>query len=110
MTTTERTEADVVAAIEEAAGELRTGNPGLTREQAFVRVLAERRDLRHELAEARQRDRTPALDGNAMRFGDAMLGPLSNRLRQQKPHLTETAANVAVLRSQPVLRELLYGR
>jgi hypothetical protein len=99
--------------IEAAARLLRRDNPTLTRSQAFTQVLNGNAGLRHRLAEARQADRTPPVDpvdASCQRFADAALGLLSYRLRQQQPHLTEAAANVEVLRSQPVLRELLRGR
>jgi hypothetical protein len=109
-TTTEQTEAAVVARIEERATALRAANPKLTKEQAFTQVLTTNAELRAALAQARCADRTPPpVDDAVQRFAHDGLTFLAYLIRQEQPQLSEAQAYVAAMERSPTLVGFLRG-
>ncbi len=112
-TTTKENETAVIRKIDEVADELRTHDPRLGRAQAFTQVINTRRDLRRELAEARQRDTNPPDDeftAAGQRIGKNLLEMQTYLLRKANPELTEAQATSRVLRQSPAICGLLSGR
>jgi hypothetical protein len=113
-TTTERTEAEVLAHIEDLAAALVATDPTLTQARAFVEVVDRQRpDLWTELGRARAAASVPPADSVEAiggRIADLVWRLEARKLQLEDPALTTVQAKAKALETVPCLHRLVSGR